>query len=256
MKRFLRPRVIPVLLLQGEGLVKSVSFGEHRYIGDPINAVKIYNDSEVDEIVLLDIRSGVDGKSPQFEKLTEIVSESFIPLTYGGAIRTIEDAERLIKLGIEKLSFNTACFKDPELIRRCVNSFGSSAVVASIDVRKSFFSGYECYVSAGTQSTKCKVSDFLRRVEDLGVGEILLTSIDHEGRQKGLDLKLIELAAQIVKVPLIAHGGVGELNHIKQGILYGANAVAAGSLFVYHGKLNGILINYPKQEKLKELFQL
>lgn len=250
-----RPRIIPVLLLKDQGLVKTVKFDNPQYVGDPINAAKIFNDSEVDELIIVDISARRENRRPNFDKISELTTECFMPLCYGGGLDYIEDAQKLVTLGVEKVSFNTATIHKPEVVKEASKIFGASSVVAAIDVKKTFWGKYEVHVRAGRENTGKNPVDHAKYVEDLGAGEIFLTSIDKEGGQKGYDLALIEAVTKAVRIPVVAHGGAGQLQDMKAAIDKGASAAAAGSLFVYHGRLNGILINYPTQRQLKDLFQ-
>lgn len=250
--RFLRPRIIPVLTILGEGLVKTISFRDPNYIGDPINAVKIFNDSEVDELVILDI--GTDAAEPNFVRIEELASECFMPVTYGGKLRRLDQVEKVIRAGIEKVSFNWANFYQGKLLTDSAKIFGSSSIVASIDVRKNFWGKYEVMVDHGKTSTKMSAVEFAKQVEDLGAGEILLTSITNEGTGKSYDFDLIHQVSSSVKIPVVANGGANTLAHMKTAIEKGASAAAASSLFVYHGRLKGILINYPSSTELLKVF--
>ena len=252
----MRPRVIPVLLLSGDGLVKTVRFDEPKYIGDPINAMKIFNDSEVDELILLDITSGRNNQPPAWGQLSEIISEAFMPVTYGGAVREFSQAEKLFQMGVEKIAFNTASFSSPGLLEKTAHVYGNQSVVASIDVKKNFWGRYETFVDYGRKPTKVAPVDYARRMEELGAGEILLNSIDRDGTRTGYDLDVIQQVSQAVSVPVVACGGAHELKDFHRAIYgAGASAVAAGSMFVFHGKLRGVLINYPRPAELQELFQ-
>ena len=252
----MRPRVIPVLLLSGDGLVKTIRFDQPKYLGDPINAMKIFNDSEVDELILLDITSGRNGHGPQWEKLAEIISEAFMPVTYGGAIREFSQVEKLFSLGVEKVAFNTAAFTAPGLLEQTAHAYGNQSVVAVIDFKKNFWGRYDTFVDYGRQPTKIAPVEYARRMEELGAGEILLNSIDRDGTRTGYDLDIIKQVSQAVSIPVVACGGAHELKDFHRAIFgAGASAVAAGSMFVFHGKLRGVLINYPRPAELRELFQ-
>ena len=252
----MRPRVIPVLLISGDGLVKTIRFDEPKYIGDPINAMKIFNDSEVDELILLDITSGRNGHGPQWNKLSEIISEAFMPVTYGGGVREWAQVEKLFSLGVEKIAFNTAAFLNPGLLEKTAHAYGNQSVVASIDMKKNFWGRYDTFVDYGRKATKVSPVEYARRMEELGAGEILLNSIDRDGTRSGYDLEMIQAVSQAVSVPVVACGGAHELMDFHRAILgAGASAVAAGSMFVFHGKLRGVLINYPRPAELRDLFQ-
>lgn len=250
-----RPRVIPVLLLSGDGLVKTVKFDKPTYIGDPINAMKIFNDSEVDELILLDITSGRNGQEPQFERLSGIISEAFMPVCYGGAIKNFQQASKLFSLGVEKVSFNTAASENIGLLTEVAKAYGNQSVVASIDVKKSFWGKSEVVIDSGRRSAKMDPISYAKKMEEAGAGEILLNSVDRDGTRTGYDLELISEVSAAVSVPVVACGGAHELSDFKKAILAGASAVAAGSMFVFHGKLRGVLINYPTQRQLKDLFR-
>ncbi|MDH4214075.1 MAG: AglZ/HisF2 family acetamidino modification protein [Candidatus Thorarchaeota archaeon] len=248
----LRTRVIPCLLLRERGLVKTVRFKNPIYVGDPINAVRIFNDKEVDEIVFLDITATIEKKPPQFDLIQDITTECFMPFGYGGGIHDIETAQKLLKIGTEKVIFNSSA-TDLELIRKAADEFGSQSVVVSIDVKRSKFSTYQVYTHSGTMNTKKDPVEFAKAVEAAGAGEIFLNSIDRDGTMEGYDLKLIQAVTLSVNIPVVACGGAGNLVHFQEAILKGgASAVSAGSLFVFHGTHKAVLINYPTQKELKQ----
>ncbi len=250
----LKTRVIPCLLLRGRGLVKTTRFKEPKYVGDPINAIKIFNDKEVDELVLLDISASKEGRGPAFTVIEEVASECFMPLAYGGGVRSVEEARRIFKLGVEKIVFNSTAWRQPEVLRAAAREFGSQAVVASIDVRRKLFGRYEVYIDNGTKSTGMDVVEFAQRMEEHGAGEILLTAIDRDGMMQGYDFELIAKVSSAVRVPVIASGGAGSLAHMKAAVdKGGASAVAAGALFVFHGPHRAVLITYPKREELEQV---
>lgn len=249
----IRPRVIPALLLKGQGLVKTVKFKDPKYLGDPINVVRIFNDKEVDEIVLLDITATPQNRGPQFEVLKDIASEVFIPLAYGGGIRSMEDVRTLLGIGIEKLIMNTSAVENPSLIRDTADHAGSQAVVVSMDVKKNFLGKYEVFTRCGQKKTGLDPVKHAMEVEKMGAGEILLNSIDCDGMMQGYDIELVRRVADAVKVPVVACGGAGNLAHVAEVIQQGhASAAAAGSMFVFQGPLRGVLISYPSQKELKE----
>ncbi|MBE0681191.1 MAG: imidazole glycerol phosphate synthase subunit HisF [Anaerolineales bacterium] len=249
----IRPRVIPALLLKGQGLVKTVKFKDPKYLGDPINVVRIFNDKEVDEIVLLDITATPQNRGPQFEVLKDIASEVFIPLAYGGGIRSMEDVRTLLGIGIEKLIMNTSAVENPSLIRDTADHAGSQAVVVSMDVKKNFLGKYEVFTRCGQKKTGLDPVKHAMEVEKMGAGEILLNSIDCDGMMQGYDIELVRSVADAVKVPVVACGGAGNLAHVAEVIQQGhASAAAAGSMFVFQGPLRGVLISYPSPKELKE----
>lgn len=252
-RRKQRPRILPSLLIQGEGLYKTKKFLDPRYVGDPINAVKIFNDSEVDELLVIDIAAGDRG--PDFEKIAQLTNECFMPICYGGGIRTREQAEKIFSLGVEKVSINTALATHPEIITEISRQYGAQSVVACLDIKRPWLRAPQIFVQRGTKSLKMNVKEAAQWVVSLGAGEIVLHDIDREGTGTGYDLALISEVAQAVSVPVIALGGAGNLNHFKQAIDAGASACAAGSLFVFHGPLQAVLINYPTQKALRELLQ-
>lgn len=248
-----RVRVIPVLLLKNNGLYKTVKFKDPKYVGDPINAIKIFNDKEVDELCVLDINTSAEKRKPNFKLIQEFASECFMPVCYGGGINTIEDAKHIFGLGIEKIALNNAAIENPQLITEIANIYGSQAVVVSVDYKKAFLGNNNVYAINGQNKTKFDVIDFVKRMEEFGAGEILLNSIERDGTMLGYDLETLKNVTEAVKVPVIACGGASNVNDfslaVKQG---GASAVAAGSMFVFQGKLKGVLINFPSQPDLKK----
>jgi cyclase len=238
-------RVIPCLLLQGEGLVKTITFKNPIYLGDPINIVKIFNDKEVDELVLLDIRATIE----------KIASECFMPLGYGGGIRNVEDMKNLFSLGVEKISINSCAVESPDLIKKATEIFGSQSIVISIDVKKSWLGKYEVVTHGGKRRTGLDPVLFAKQVENLGAGELLLNSVERDGTMQGYDLKLISLIANAVNIPVVACGGAGKLEHLADAVLKGgASAAAAGSFFVFNGPHRAVLISYPLPQELKRIF--
>ncbi len=247
------PRIIPLLLMKNRGLYKGINFRNHKYVGDPINTVKIFNDKEVDEIIILDIESTLKNKNIDFEYLREVVSEAFIPLAYGGGIKYVEEARKLFAIGIEKIVLNTYAVLNPNLVRDLVKEFGSQAIVFSLDVKKTFW-GYKVFIKCGTVETKYDPIDFAMYMEELGVGEILLNDIDRDGTMGGYNLELINQISKKIKIPLIACGGAGKLEDFKKAVEAGASACAAGSMFVFQGPHRAVLISYPNYEDLKNIF--
>lgn len=247
-----RIRVIPVLLLHEGGLVKTTRFKNPNYIGDPINAVKIFNEKEVDELALIDINCTTAQRPPNFQHIESIVSEAFMPLAYGGGIASADIARRVFDCGVEKLIINAAATAQPSLITQIATVYGSQSVVVSVDVRKGFLGGYHVYTHNGKKKLSVSLVDYLKTIESLGAGEIILTHIDHEGTFNGYDFHLYEKAAGVLQIPLVANGGARSVDDFRQAVLAGASAVAAGSFFVYKGRERGILINYPTQQELTE----
>jgi imidazole glycerol-phosphate synthase subunit HisF len=247
----IRPRVIPCLLLKNEGLVKTVKFKDPKYLGDPINIVRIFNDKEVDELIFLDILATVENRRPNFELLGKITSECFMPLGYGGGIRTLEDVKQLLSMGVEKIVLNTSAVENPSLIRAAADYAGSQAVVISLDVKKTLLGKYEVYTRGGKKGTGLDPVKFAVEMEKQGAGELFLNSIDRDGTMQGYDLELVRRVADSVTVPVVACGGAGNIQHLAEAIQAGASAAAAGSMFVFQGPLRGVLISYPAQEELK-----
>lgn len=251
----LRTRVIPTLLLRKESLAKTIRFGKFTYVGDPCNTVRIFNELEVDELLFLDITATIDHRPPNFRLLADIANECFMPLGYGGGVRTFEDAQAIFRTGFEKVVVNTRAIEDPAFITRLAEHYGSQAVIASIDVRKSLFGQYCVYGSAGRKKTRLHPVEWAQELERGGAGEILLTSIDREGTWEGYDLELVKAVADAVSVPVIAHGGAGKLDHIGDTVRRGgASAVALGSMVVFQKKGMGVLINFPSQEELERIW--
>ena len=249
----IKPRVIPALLLKGQGLVKTVKFKEPKYLGDPINIVRIFNDKEVDELVLLDITATPEKRGPQFDLLKNIASEAFIPLAYGGGIRSMDDVKKLLSIGIEKLIMNTSAMETPSLVREVADHAGSQAAVVSMDVKKGLLGKYEIFTHCGQKKTGLDPVKHAVEMERRGVGEIIINSIDRDGTMQGYDIDLVRKVADAVRVPVVACGGAGNLSHVSEVIKQGhASAAAAGSIFVFQGPLRGVLISYPTPKELKE----
>lgn len=248
----LRTRIIPCLLLKGQGLVKTVKFQSPKYIGDPINAVKIFNDKEVDELVFLDITATLENRAPNFNLLRQITNECFMPLAYGGGIRTLDQISELLKIGIEKVILNTAAYSDPDFLGAAVRTFGSSTIVVSIDVNRGIFGKQTVYTKSATYPTKLDPVSYARKIEEIGAGEIFLNSIHADGTMKGYDLQLIRAVAQSVNIPVVACGGAGNIQDLKLAKHAGASAVAAGSMFVFQGPNRAVLISYPQIPDLEE----
>ena len=250
-----RPRVIPVLLLKNLGLVKSIQFKDHRYIGDPINAVKLFNDLDADEIVFLDILASKEKRKISLDFVRKVGDEANMPFGVGGGICTLSDIKEIISAGAEKAIINSAAIQNPEFINNAANEFGSSTIVVSLDVKKNFFGKTQLYSLSGTKSTSLDPVDFAKLMEEKGAGEIIINSIEHDGQMQGYNLPLVKKISEAVTIPVIACGGAGTLSHLKQAVTDAyASAVAAGSMFVYHGPRRAVLINYPTQKELSQLF--
>ena len=247
-------RVIPCLLLRGNGLVKTRKFRDPIYVGDPINAVRIFSEKEVDEIVILDIDSSRTKQEPNFELISEMAGEAFMPVAYGGGIRNVQHIRRLIRSGVEKVVINTLGTESFEEIRRAVDVFGSQAIVGAIDVRRKLFGGFSVVAESGTVETRLDLNQHILDLVDAGVGELFINDVDRDGTMNGYDLSLVKKVSQ-VSVPVIVCGGAGTIEHLRQAVHEGgASAVAAGSMFVFHGKHRAVLISYPKASELVENF--
>jgi cyclase len=240
------------LLLKGQGLVKTINFSNPKYIGDPINAVKIFNDKEVHELVFLDITASTEKRSPRLDYISDIASECFMPLGYGGGIRTVKQAEDIFNSGVEKLIQNSYAIENPSFIHELADLFGSQSIVVSIDVKKNFSGNYQTYTHGGTTKTRWDPVTWAQEAERLGAGEIFLNSIDRDGIMKGYDIPLIKAVSESVSIPVVACGGAGTVKDFGRAVQDGgASAVAAGSMFVYYGKYRAVLINFPGDEELK-----
>lgn len=241
-----RIRIIPVLLLSEKGLYKTVKFQKARYIGDPINAVKIFNEKEADELVLLDYTASKEKRGIDVKKISEIAGEAFMPMAYGGAIQSFEDAKKVFDGGFEKVVLNSVLFSSPRLIEQIADVYGAQAVVGSMDVKKNLLGKYKVYSHSGTKSTGHDPVEWAKTLEQNGVGEIMINSIERDGTWEGYDEVLIEKVAHAVSVPVIACGGAGNIEDFTKAVKAGASAVAAGSMFVYQKKGMGVLISFPK----------
>lgn len=246
-----RPRVIPVLLLKNKGLVKSTKFKDHRYIGDPINAVKIFNDLKADELAFLDILASKERRLISLDFVSKVGEEANMPFAVGGGIGTIDDIQKIIAAGAEKVIINTQALK-VKFIREAADTFGTSTIVVCIDVKKKLFGKKQTWIMAGERSTAIDPVDFARMMQDNGVGELIIQSIEHDGMMQGYDIPLIKSVSEAVTIPVIALGGAGSLSHMKQAYTEAyTNGLAAGSMFVYHGSRKGILISYPDSDELR-----
>lgn len=251
-----RPRLIPCLLLEGRRLVKTTRFSKPSYVGDPVNTIKIFNEKEVDELIVLDINASKMGLAPNFEHIRNLANECFMPVCYGGGVGSLADAERLIACGIEKVSINTAVLKRLELVNELVRRYGSQSVVVGIDVKRHWLRGYCVWDSSQRRLTSMSPVESACRAVDAGAGEILLNAVDRDGTLTGFDMALIKCVSDAVSVPVIACGGASSLENCKEAIVAGgASAAAAGSLFVYQGPHRAVLINYPNPLQLQGMFQ-
>lgn len=249
----LRTRVIPCLLLKNRGLVKTIKFKDPKYLGDPINIVKIFNDKEVDELTFLDITATVENKNPPMDFLAKITTECFMPLGYGGGIRRLEDVKTILNLGVEKICVNTHAVENPSFVKAAAELAGSQAIIVSIDVKTNRTGEYEVYTHSGQKATGLHPVSHAVNMEKYGAGELLLNSIDRDGTMQGYDLELIKQVSHAVGIPVIACGGAATVQHLAEAVKSGASATAAGSMFVFQGPHRAVLINYPTREELREV---
>lgn len=248
------PRVIPCLLIRGNGLVKTRRFKDAVYLGDPVNAVRIFSDKEADEIVIFDIDASRMGCEPNYELVAEMAGEAFMPVAYGGGVRSLEQIRRLIRSGVEKVVINSLSTESTDTIRAAVEVFGSQAIVGGLDVRRKIFGGYAVMAKSGTLETRLKLEEHIQALVHAGVGEILVNDIDRDGTMSGYNIDLVKKVSK-VSVPVVVCGGAGTMHHLQEAVFQGgATAVAAGSMFVFHGKHRAVLINYPKAADLERCF--
>lgn len=249
------PRIIPCLLVHNKGLVKTVKFKEGKYVGDPINTVKIFNEKESDELIVLDIDATVENREPDYQLIENLATECRMPLCYGGGIKTVEQATKIFNLGVEKIAISSAVIETPALVSEIVKEVGSQSVVVVLDVKKKLFGGYNVYTHNGTKKSKVNLEKFIVELQSLGVGEIVLNSIDNDGVMQGYDLGLMDKVKPLMEVPITLLGGAGSLEDIKQLISqYGIVGCSAGSLFVFKGKYKAVLVNYPNLKDKWTLF--
>jgi len=245
----LRSRVIPCLLVHNKGLVKTVKFKDSKYVGDPINAVKIFNEKEVDELVVLDIDATVNRSEPDYKMIAHLAAECRMPLCYGGGIKTASQAKRIISLGVEKVALSSAVIETPNLVKEIAAAVGRQSVVVVLDVKKSLFGGYEIFTHNAKKKKKIKLIDFVKKLETLGIGELVINSIDNDGMMKGFDIKLTDIIRAAVSLPVTFLGGAGTSKDIVDLVQrYKIIGVAAGSLFVFKGVYKAVLINYLSSE--------
>lgn len=249
---FTRPRIIPTLLIDDRDLIKTVQFGTRTYLGDPVNAVKIFNRKGIDELSILDIGATKKNIEPDYELLKDIASEAFMPLSYGGGVKTIEQIHALLAIGYEKVVMNTSLVKTPELITKAAELFGTQSIVASIDAKKESDS-YRCYIEDSKTRVDISPIELAKKAETLGAGEIIINSIDNDGMMNGYDIELVKNVTQVVKVPVVAIGGAGGIKDLKTVLDNGhAHAAAGGSMFVYYGRLKAVLITAPSEKELTD----
>lgn len=246
-------RLIPCLLLQDGGLVKTRKFADPVYVGDPINAIRIFNDKEADELMVLDIGATRERREPDYALIEQFAGECFMPLCYGGGIRTVEQARRLFSIGVEKVCLQSAAMEDPTLVTRIAEGYGSQAVLASVDVKRNWRRRPMLYAAARRKTLDQPWLEYVQAMVAAGAGEILLNAVDRDGTLGGMDLELIGEASHAVGVPLVAVGGAGSLADVRGAIDAGASAVAAGAFFVFHGPHRAVLITYPSRRELDAL---
>ena len=252
----LRSRIIPCLLVHNKGLVKTVKFKDPKYVGDPINAVKIFNEKEVDELMVLDIDATKENRGPNFEMIKNLADECRMPFCYGGGISTVEEARKIISLGAEKVALSNSALNNLNLCKEIGAIIGNQSVVVVIDVKKKkLFGGYDIFTHNGTKKSKWKLDELVVKLEEIGIGEIVINSIDNDGVMKGYDINLLDSVREKCSMPMTVLGGAGSLNDIK-GIIskFKIIGVSAGSLFVFKGRYKAVLINYPNREERKPLY--
>ena len=249
----LKNRVIPVLLLKNSGLVKTQKFKDPKYVGDPINAIRIFNEKEVDELMVLDIAASKEKRDPNYKLIEQFAGECFMPIAYGGGIRNIEQAQRLFACGVEKICLQTAVLENPRFVTELSEKFGSQSIVVSVDIKRNWFGHVEVYNFLKKKSMSINLFELIKQLVAAGAGEILLNTVDKDGTLSGPDLESIKKVSSVIDIPLIAVGGISSLNDIKTAVDSGASGVAAGAFFVYYGPHRAVLITYPKYEDLEKL---
>lgn len=245
----LRPRIIPCLLVQNRGLVKTVQFGSPKYVGDPINAVRIFNEKEVDELFVVDIDASAHNREPDYSLIRNLAAECRMPLCYGGGVKSVEQIQNIVSLGVEKVAISSAAIHDSKLVSDAAEKIGTQSIVVVMDVKKSGSGGrYELYTHNGRKATGLGPAEFARKIERLGAGEVVINAIDRDGVMKGYDLDLVTQVREAISLPLTVLGGAGSLKDIA-GLIrsFGIIGAAAGSLFVFKGVYRAVLINYPSR---------
>ncbi|MEI6756615.1 MAG: AglZ/HisF2 family acetamidino modification protein [Chlorobium sp.] len=252
----LRPRIIPCLLVKNGGLVKTVRFSQPKYVGDPINAVRIFNEKEVDELIVVDIDATVQNREPNYTLIANLAAECRMPLCYGGGVKTSDQVQKIIALGVEKVAIGAAAARTPGLISEAATKVGSQSLAVVMDIKKSgLFRRYEVFTHNGTKGSDLDPLQFAQRAEELGAGEVIVNSIDRDGEMKGYDLDLIAQVRKVITLPLTVLGGAGSLQDIEDLIrTYKVIGAAAGSLFVFKGKYRAVLINYPARSDKETLY--
>ncbi|MBM4202697.1 MAG: imidazole glycerol phosphate synthase subunit HisF [Gammaproteobacteria bacterium] len=247
-------RVFPTLLIKGRGLYKGAKFKDHKYVGDPINAVRIFNDKEVDEIAVIDIEGSAKGQPIDVEFVRQFAAEAFMPLTVGGGVSTVEQARSLLQAGAEKVLINTAAVERPALITELADTFGSSSVVVGIDYAKTFFGKNVVAIQCGRKNTRLDVVEWAREAERLGAGEVLITSVERDGDRNGYDVPLLKTVTAALTIPVVAGGGLGAIEHMQEAVSgAGVSALTGGSFFVFHGPRRAVLISFPPRPMIDAL---
>ena len=250
----LYPRITPCLLVHNKGLVKTVKFKDSKYVGDPINAVKIFNEKEVDELIVLDIDATVENREPDYKMIENLANECRMPLCYGGGIKTVFQAQKILSLGVEKIAISAAAFNNLELINKIAVEIGSQSVVVVFDVKKKLFGGYDVYTHNAKNKIKQSFLELIEKVQYFGAGEIVINSIDDDGVMKGYDFDLIKKTKSSLNIPMTILGGAGDIRDMSNVInKFGIIGCAAGSLFVFKGKYKAVLISYPNKEKKRQI---
>ena len=251
------PRIIPLLLLKNNSLIKTKKFKESKYIGDPINAVKLFNDLLADELIFIDLDASYVRKEISYDIIEKICGEAFMPIAIGGGIKKMNQIEKLIKIGSEKVVINSSVVKNMIFIKEISESFGTQSLIISIDIKKKYLGKYSVWIENGKKDTKINPTEYAKRVEEHGAGEIIIHSIEHDGMMNGYDLKITKEVSNSVNIPVIACGGAGNYEHLKSAyFVSNANALAAGSMFVFHGQRKAVLINYPSRKEKEEIFKI
>ncbi len=244
----LKKRIIPTLLLDNRQLVKTIKFSNPKYVGDPLNAIKIFNEKFVDELIILDINKKKNGLI-DYTFLKDLFSECFVPVTYGGGILSLRDADAIFRLGVEKICINSAVLKNENIIKEFSSNFGSQSIVVSVDIYRDIFNRISIYSYEKNKKIRnLDLREYLKKIENLGAGEILINSVNKDGTMTGMDLKLIELTSDVVNLPIIYTGGIGSINHIKDAFRYNISGVSGGSFFIFYGPHKAVLISYPHEE--------
>lgn len=250
-----RPRIIPVLLLQGQGLVKTIAFKQGKYIGDPINAVRIFNDLKADELVFLDILASKQQRLISLDFVADVGAEANMPFAVGGGIQTLKNIQDIIAAGAEKAIINTHAINKPEFIKQAASHFGSSTITVCMDVKSTWMSGKKVWAHINKKSCNYTPVDYAKLIEEQGAGELIVQSVDYDGQMQGYDIELIKSISESVSIPVVALGGAGNISHLISAYKEGfASAVASGSLFVYQSARRGVLINYPSSSEIQTLF--